>query len=295
MLLTSRILMVRPRGFTANAETASDDYFQLSKAGLDFKMAEQQFDRCADALRKEGIEVLTYEPPDDDTPDAVFPYNWFSTFPGGELFLYPMKAGNRRKERRPDLIEQLKQHYKKIEDLSPYEAANKFLEGTGSIVADHSRNLAFVSLSKRADADLLAQWSAKTGYRCITFHSFDKNGFPVYHTNVVMTLGHDFAILCIEAIASPDERMLVEQSIKDTGRDIIYINLEQMHEFCGNCIELKNPEGAELLLISGRAFDAFTDRQLKRLMSSVKIICPDINAIEDIGGGSARCMVAELF
>jgi hypothetical protein len=295
MILTSRILMVRPRGFTGNEETAADNFFQLRKSIEDHGLIERQFDNCVATLRKEGIDVVTYDPPDDDTPDAVFPNNWFSTFPSGELFIYPMRADNRRKERRPELIDELKKHYKTIEDLSPYENNNKFLEGTGSIVVDHSRKLAFVSLSKRADEELLENWSERTGYKCITFRSFDRDNLPVYHTNVVMTLGHDFAIICSDAISSVLDKNKVIATIKETGRDIIHISLEQMHQFCGNCIELQNNEGVKYLLMSETAFRAFTDRQLKRLLNSVKVICTDIGGIEETGGGSARCMVAELF
>lgn len=287
--------MVRPRGFKLNEETASDNFFQLRKKIDDKNIINRQFDECVESLRKEGVDVLTYDPPDDETPDAVFPNNWFSTFPTGELFIYPMKADNRRKERRPELIEQLKQHYRRIEDLSLYENSNIFLEGTGSIVADHERKLAFVSLSKRADENLLAEWSKKTGYSCITFHSFDKDNLPVYHTNVVMTLGHDFAIICQDAITSVLERNKVLNAIQKTGREIIPITLDQMHQFCGNCIELQNEAGTKLLLMSETAFRAFNDIQLKRLLNSVKVICPDITSIEETGGGSARCMVAELF
>lgn len=287
--------MVRPRGFRSNDQTAGDNFFQLRAGIEDHELVEKEFDMLVDRLRKEGIDVLTYDPPDDETPDAVFPNNWFSTFPTGELFIYPMKADNRRKERRPELINQLKRHYQKIEDLSPYESANKYLEGTGSIVVDHERKLAFVSLSKRSDEELLNKWSEKTGYSCITFHSFDKDGMPVYHTNVVMALGHDFAILCGDAISSIAERSKVVDAIFRTGRDVIFISLEQMHNFCANCIELLNSEGTNVLLMSETAFRAFTDRQLKRLLRSVKVVCPDISKIEQTGGGSARCMVAELF
>lgn len=287
--------MIRPRGFTLNKETAADNFFQMRKEEVNLKLIDEQFDAFVNDLRKEGIDVMTYNPPDDETPDAVFPNNWFSTFPSGELFIYPMKAENRRKERRPDLIELLKKQYKKTEDLTSFEDANLFLEGTGSIVADHKRKIAFISISKRADPEMITKWSARTGYTCITFHSFDKDSLPVYHTNVVMTLGHDFAILCIDAISSEIEKNKVVGAIQSTRREIIQISLEQMHQFCGNCLEVQNESGQPYLIMSETAFRAFTDHQLKRILKSTKVICPDLKHIEETGGGSARCMIAELF
>ncbi len=294
-MLTSGILMVRPRGFRANSETADDNSFQKSVLKADKNLIEYQFDELVNLISEAGIDVQVYDPPDDITPDAVFPNNWFSTFPSGELMLYPMKAESRRRERRQDLINQLSILYKTVHDLSSLEQSGKFLEGTGSLVIDHDRKQAFASISYRTSASAIEEWKKITGYDCVTFQSADKNNQILYHTNVMMTLGEKFAIICLKSIPNLNDRKTVSEILRNSGREIIEIGIDQLHFFCGNCLEIENKAKEKILIMSETAFAAFTDVQIKKLIPYAKIISSDLSLFEDAGGGSARCMIAELY
>ena len=294
-MLTSKILMVRPRGFRANSETADDNPFQKSVLKVDKNLIEYQFDELVNLISEAGIDVQIYDPPDDTTPDGVFPNNWFSTFPTGELILYPMKAENRRSERRQDLIDQLSAKYKTVHDLSYLEHSGQFLEGSGSLVIDHDRKQAFASISYRTSASAIEEWKKITGYDCVTFQSADKNNHILYHTNVMMTLGEKFAIICLKSIPNLNDRKTVSEILQNSGREIIEIGMDQLNRFCGNCLEIENKAKEKILIMSETAFAAFTDAQIKKLIPYAKIISSDLSLFEDAGGGSARCMIAELF
>jgi hypothetical protein len=296
MLLSEKILMIEPRGFTFNRETTGDNYFQSRehvKAPVETAMKE--FHDLKFKLMRAGIEVSVYSPTDDTTtPDSVFPNNWFSTTPYGQLILYPMMAPNRRLERRKDIIEKVKQKYTSFIDLSNLEEKKFFLEGTGSLVMDHENKVAYASLSKRTSEEALKEWKKQMEYEVVMFTSIDKNKEVIYHTNVVMALGDGFAIVCLEAIENEKERKVIRERLA-ANNELIEITLEQVHNFCGNCLMLKNSDGEKFIVMSSKAFNAFTEQQKNRMIRYATIIHSGLTTIETLGGGSARCMMAELF
>jgi len=291
MILTDSILLVEPVGFEFNSQTALDNRFQNNNnAGL----ATLQFNAFKAVIEEAAINVRIYTPKDNITPDAVFPNNWFSTFPDERMVIYSMMAENRRLERRGDLIGSLMQDYPSLDDLSHLEKSGYYLEGTGSLVIDHELKLAYACLSKRTSVLALNEWLKITGYTSITFHANDETGFPIYHTNVIMTLAEKFVIVCEKAIVPTDRNKILE-SLKSTGREIISISFEQTKMFCGNCIELLNRNKEHLLIMSEQARNAFTNDQIQTIEKSSRIVFSDLSEIESIGGGGARCMIAELF
>ncbi len=291
MILTDSILLVEPIGFEFNSQTAVDNKFQKDNNS---SLAMFQFNAFKTTLVEAGVNVRIYTPKDQKTPDALFPNNWFSTFPSGRMIVYPMMAQNRRLEKRADLIESLKQDYPTLFDLSTFEKSEDFLEGTGSLVIDHELKLAFACISKRTSLVAMSLWKKITSYNTITFEANDETGFPIYHTNVLLTLAENFAILCEEAII-PAERNKIIRSLEATGRAVIKISLDQMKKFGGNCIELKNRKGEHLLVMSEQARNAFNKDQIGLIEKYCQIISSDLSEIETIGGGGARCMIAELF
>lgn len=291
MILTDSVLMVEPIGFEFNQQTSTDNKFQRENKVYN---ALFQFHQFKTKLIEAGINVRLYSPKDISTPDAVFPNNWISTFPEGRMVIYPMKAENRRLEKRKELIKSLKEDYPFCTDLSKLETSGDFLEGTGSLIIDHENKCAYASLSARTSLHALQQWEKCTGYRIISFIANDENGFPVYHTNVIMTLAEKFAILCSEAIVNDDRERIVAE-IKNSGRELITITYEQTRNFCGNCLELLNRKGEHFLIMSDNAYKAFTDEQISTMEKSCKLLHFDISEIEKIGGGGTRCMLAELF
>lgn len=295
-----KVLMVEPGNFVSNPQTLGDNFFQqhpssISKDELD-KLAKKEFDALVEVLTDAGIEVRVFRQKDSlITPDAVFPNNWFSTMPEGTCILYPMMAENRRLERRADIISFLDSNYRKIIDLTHDENRGIFLEGTGSLVIDHKNKIAYASLSQRTSSNLIFEWEKLTGYQAILFSSYDKNNQLIYHTNVVMCLAEKFAIICPEAMEDEDARNRVKASLLETNHEIIEISLEQMSHFCGNCLELENRKSEKFLLMSALAFNHFTETQKENIEKHSKILQSDLHTIETFGGGSARCMVAELF
>ncbi|MEO8088467.1 MAG: arginine deiminase-related protein [Bacteroidota bacterium] len=295
-----KILMIEPKNFISNPQTVGDNFFQ--KPGISIPDEElalktrNEFDSLVEILTHAGIEVRLFSQDDEViTPDAIFPNNWFSTFPGGLFILYPMMAENRRLERRPSVITYLDNIYRKKIDLSHDEMRGIFLEGTGSLVIDHANKIAYASLSQRTSSNLVFEWSKLTGYTVILFSAYDKNEEPVYHTNVLMCVAEKFAIACFEAMEDEDARERVKKSLLLTDHELIEITLEQMHHFCGNCLELENNKGEKFLLMSTQAFDHFTGSQKKEIEKFCLIIHTDLQTIETFGGGGARCMVAELL
>jgi hypothetical protein len=296
----SSVLMIKPKNFISNPQTVGDNFFQSSLKDLTPEEINNrvsgEFTLLKNKLEKAGITVNTFLQEDNlNTPDAIYPNNWFSTHGDGTLITYPMLASNRRLERRQSIIDKLKQKYPTRIDLSQSENRNLFLEGTGSLVLDHKNKIAYASLSERTSSNLLFEWSRLMKYELVLFSSYDKNDKLIYHTNVVMCVADKFAIVCLDAISSLDEKRRVESRLNETDHFIIQINLEQLHHFCGNCLELQNQHGEKYLVMSDDAFHQFTTEQINAITGFAQIIHSDLTTVETYGGGSARCMIAELF
>ena len=292
--------MIEPKDFISNPQTAGDNFFQSGPGSGALEDAQdkalKEFNGLADLLAQSGIEVHVFRQDDMlTTPDAIFPNNWFSTIPGGQLILYPMMAVNRRMERRMPVISFLETIYPHVIDLTLNERRGLFLEGTGSLVIDHLNKIAYASLSQRTSSNLLFEWSKMTGYEVEMFSSQDMRGEPVYHTNVMMTLCERFAIICLSAIDDEEAKERIVKSLVRTGHELIEISLEQMHHFCGNCLELENNTGEKFLITSDEAFNHFSDFQKLQIEKHCRIIHSDLKVIETFGGGGARCMIAELY
>ncbi|OON67119.1 citrulline utilization hydrolase CtlX [Hymenobacter sp. CRA2] len=296
------VLLVRPARFGFNAETAASNHFQQSVAGLTSDGAQRQalaeFEALVTALRSRGVQVLVF----DDTevpakPDAVFPNNWLTLHPDGRAVLYPMCAPSRRAERRPDVLQALGRQFalREIIDLSGHEAEGRFLEGTGSIIFDHEHRVAYAARSPRTDAALFAEAATRLGYRPVAFQATDAQGHAIYHTNVMMCLGAGFAVICLDSIADAAERAAVEASLTRTGHDIIPITREQVTRFAGNMLALQPASGRELLAMSQSAYEALTPAQRQALSRYCELLPLAIPTIETLGGGSVRCMLAEVF
>ncbi len=296
MFLSDRILMVEPRGFAYNSETSPDNFFQANvTTKAPGESAMKEFHDLKNKIMRTGVMVTVISPNDGvHTPDGVFPNNWFSTTPEGQLILYPMMAANRRQERRKEIISRVTKEYKTLIDLSPLEEKNIYLEGTGSLVIDHEKKVAYASLSKRTSREAVEEWSRRMNYELVLFTSFDQNDEIIYHTNVVLMLGDGFSIVCLEAIKNDEERALLEKKLEERG-EILTLTLAQMHSFCGNCLQLRNTNGEKFLIMSSKAYNSFTEQQKCRLIRYTNIIYSGLSTIETIGGGSARCMIAELF
>jgi len=306
---TNTVLMVAPTCFSYNIETAIDNAFMkntplsdLSSIDLQKKVL-QEFSSLHLALTQSGVHVqlFTHETY-HQTPDAVFPNNWFSThnnleFGAPTMILYPMKAISRRRERRSSIITHLSQRYNNIINLTTSEYGTKphYLEGTGSIILDRINRIAYVLISERSHQESCAEWGKVTGYQLITFHASDSKGIAIYHTNVALSIGTTIAIICADSIQDQAERTNVLNTLKSSGKEIILISLEQMSNFCGNVLELSTKDG-EIIVMSTTAYNNFTLEQKTIILKHVKnIVHADISLIETIGGGSVRCTLAELF
>ncbi len=297
----STILMIRPAAFGFNEETAANNYFQshpaISKQELQSK-ALAEFDNMVQTLRNDHIDVLviedTKEPP---KPDAIFPNNWLSTSPGGILSVFPMYAANRRIEKRDEIVQQIAAAFKvnDVQDWSEYEVEGRFLEGTGSMVMDHEHKMIYACVSERTNLSVLEKYAATNHYQAIVFLATDKNGMPVYHTNVVMTLGEDFCVLCEEAIDEEWELIAVRQLLESTNHNIIAITREQMHCFAGNMLPVTNTKGEKYLVLSETANSSLRKEQKEMLEAYATLLPIAVPTIEEIEGGSVRCMMAEIF
>jgi hypothetical protein len=291
--------MIRPVNFGFNEETAGSNAFQNRNAAKDDvnEKAQQEFDRMVNTLCSNGIDVTviddTHEP---YTPDSIFPNNWVSFHDNGEIFLYPMQAENRRLERREDIIAKLEDTFavKHIIDLSRFEVEGKFLEGTGSMVLDRENKIAYACLSPRTNREVLDLFCEQAGYKAISFDAVDEKGKAIYHTNVLMCVGSSFAVICLDSIPNPHEKIVVKESLTSTQKEIIEISFDQMNQFAGNMLEVKNAEGENLIVMSKNAYNALDDKQKTTLEKYGKLVYSDINSIETNGGGSARCMMAEV-
>lgn len=277
----NRVLMVRPTAFAFHSEAATTNAF-MREAPVDAVLDE--FSGAVAAMRGAGVTVEVLDSP-DGCPDAVFPNNWFSTHEDGRLVLYPMRLAARRTERSL-LTAEVFADYPDVWDLTGYEARGQYLEGTGSLVLDREARVAFACLSPRTDPELAALWADRMGYRLVIFEAFDAGGVPVYHTNVVMAVGSTWAVICDEACA---DAALVIRELRDLGKSVVTITLPQMSSFCGNILELDSG-----VAISRTAYDAFRADQLEVILDERPAIVADIPTIETVGGGSFRCMIAEL-
>ena len=300
MQITDTILMIRPAAFGPNEETATTNFFQGQQSKNEFvqQSALNEFDNMIGILRKHDINVIVI----DDTPapvkpSAIFPNNWLSTSPEGIVSLFPMYASNRRPEKREDILQLLAEKFviKAVQDWSEFEVEGKFLEGTGSMVIDHENKVIYTCHSPRTDISVLEKFANANKYRAIAFLATDKNGQPVYHTNVVMTLGEDFAVLCEEAIEEEWELIAIRQLLDSSGHDVIRITKEQMHCFAGNMLQVKNTKGEKFLVMSQTAFDTLYDDQKEQLAARNILLPVPIPVIEQTEGGSVRCMMAEVF
>lgn len=290
--------MVRPAAFGFNPETAIDNAFQQTDVNQDVSdLARAEFDNMVEVLRSEGVEVIVHaDTPEPKKPDAVFPNNWFSLMPDGSFVLYPMKAPNRRLERDPALIHSLRQRFipRREIDLSAAEAQEQFLEGTGSIVFDHLQRKAYASRSSRTNDDLFCQICRELAYTPVIFDALDERGNPYYHTNVLLSIGTRFVLVCAESIPEP-QRAEVLRSLEESQRIIIHITRAQVNAFAGNVLELQNSNAEAIIVLSARAHEALEAWQLLQLSQCGLLLPVFIPTIETIGGGSARCMLAELF
>jgi hypothetical protein len=291
--------MIRPVNFVFNEQTAGSNAFQNRNAEQQRVQdnALQEFDLFVNVLRENGVEVIviddTVEP---HTPDSIFPNNWVSFHNDGTVFLYPMMAENRRLERREDIIMQLEDEFKikHVIDLSHFEHENKFLEGTGSMVLDRENRIAYACLSPRTDKEVLEEFCKDSGYQPVLFRSVDQNGMDIYHTNVLMCIGSSYAVICLDSIKDETEKLHVISSLQSTQKQIIAISFDQMNHFAGNMLEVQNKDGESLLVMSKSAWDSLNYEQKAILSSFSKPIYSDISTIETNGGGSARCMMAEV-
>ena len=294
--------MIRPAAFGANKETAATNFFQSTGRKADPRSIQQaaleEFDNMVELLRQHEINVLVIDDtPTPVKPSAVFPNNWLSTSPEGIVSVFPMYAPNRRSEKRDDILKMLAEKFvvKDLQDWSEFEVEGKFLEGTGSMVIDHENKVIYTCYSPRTDVSMLEKFANANKYRAIIFLAIDKSGQPVYHANVMMMLGEDFAILCEEAIEEEWELIAVRQLLESSGHEVIRISKEQMHSFAGNMLQVKNSKGEKFLLMSQTAFDSLTEEQKEDLSARSKLLQISIPVIEKTEGGSVRCMMAEIF
>ena len=290
------VVMIRPHHFCSNPETRDDNAFQTlsnHSAEATSEAARDEFDRAVQQLRGAGVRVHVFDDTGTETPDSVFPNNWFSTHPGGHVALYPMFVPNRRLERRMDVIEMLKRDYR-VQDMIDYsglEQDNLALEGTGAMVLDHLERVAYTVRSNRADPVILERFCTHFNYEPIAFEARDAQGREVYHTNVLMGIGTDYALICLDMIADPARRAEVAARLEQSGRHVIDLTHAQIGEFAGNALELTGAR--RILAISARALRALRPEQIARIEASAEPLAISIPTIET-AGGSVRCMIAGI-
>ena len=301
--ISNKILMIEPVAFGFNPETATNNYFQKESTREDAQtQALAEFQNMVELLRSKSIEVIviqdTLEP---HTPDSIFPNNWISFHEDGTFVTYPMFAVNRRTERREDIIEYLYNrgfHASKRIDYSNFENNQIFLEGTGSVVLDRKHRRAYACLSPRTNRELFLRFCEDLGYKPIYFDALHQVGGdmrPIYHTNVMMAIGSTYAVICLESIVNQEQREMVGRELQTTGHDVIEITPEQMNRFAGNMLEIKALDGALYLCLSQSAYNALSEAQRTQLARHAQLLIIPIPTIEALGGGSVRCMMAELF
>lgn len=303
--LTNHILMIRPAQFRMNEQTAVNNYFQAS-AGLSpeevVKKSQEEFDAYVSVLKEKGVQVTVVQDTEDpDTPDALFPNNWVSFHQDATVALYPMFAENRRLERREAVLEILEEDGFIIDQVMDYTAAEDsgiFLEGTGSLILDRVHKKAYCALSSRADEELFIEFCEDFEYTPVIFtanQTVDGSRLPIYHTNVMMCLAETFAVICLESIDDKKERKAVVNHLREDGKEIIAISEAQMHRFAGNMLQVLGSNQTPYLVMSSTAYKSLTPDQLSKIEQHCEIIHVDLSTIETCGGGSARCMMAEVF
>ena len=301
---TDTLLMIRPASFRMNEETAVNNYFQQKddQETSANELAQKEFDAFVAQLRKNGVQIIVVD--DDkklDTPDALFPNNWISFHENGVVGLFPMFAENRRRERREEVIEQVEAKGFQVKNFIDYTDAENdsvFLEGTGSLVLDRINKKAYCAISDRASEDLMMEFCEDFEYFPIMFHANQTHQgkrLPIYHTNVMMCIGTDVAVIASSSIDDQKERKTVIDNLKNDGKTVIDITEEQMHHFAGNMLEVTNESGVKMMVMSEQAKSALTDQQINQLKRHTTIVTSDLSIIEKYGGGSARCMLAEVF
>ena len=293
------ILMVRPYQFYFNQQTAANNFFQ-SNINIENanELAIAEFDAMVEKLRTHQIKVnVVQDTKDPSTPDSIFPNNWVSTHEGGTLCLYPMFAQNRRAERKSTVLDFLESNYK-IEntlDLTDLEKEGIFLEGTGSMVLDHQNKLAYGCLSERLDKNAFNEWCDKMQFKAIAFKAVDDKAQPIYHTNVMMCMGDQFVVICLESIPNEQEKQIVLESFKKSNKEVIEISQDQLNHFAGNMLQVFDTNEKPHLIMSVQAHTSLDPAQLKSLEKYNPLLPISIPTIEALGGGSTRCMMAEIY
>ena len=302
---TNLVMMIRPASFRMNEQTAVNNAYQQpgDGAGDAVERAQEEFDGVVAALKAQGVSVAVYEDnPEPDTPDALFPNNWVSFHGDGKVGIYPMFAPNRRSERRESLLHSLVAdfgvHLDAIVDFTEFEDHGVYLEGTGSLILDRVHRLAYAAIGPRTDRQAAEQFAETFGYELVAFTAVQTTGVqtePIYHTNVMLAIGTGWAVVCSESIADPAQRKLVMDSLSATGHAIVDITPQQVNGFAGNVLEVRTAEDTPCIAMSSAAYHAFTTEQRATLTAHAPIVHAPIPTIEQLGGGSVRCMLAEVF
>ena len=303
--ITDTLMMIRPVSFYMNEQTAVNNYYQKKLEGLSNEQVQDkalaEFDGFVAKLRTAGVNVEVFDDtPDPSTPDSIFPNNWVSFHESGKVWLYPMYAINRRLERREDLLESLSEKFEieSVDGFLDWEMDNKFLEGTGSLILDRQNKIAYAAISERTNPDVLAEFLEKTGYSSVSFianQTVNGQRLPIYHTNVMMCLGESFAVLCADCIDDQVERQRVIDSLEKNHKEVVYITEEQKGRFAGNMLQVQNATGDKFVVMSQAAFTSLTEEQKEQLSKHGQLLHSNLDTIEALGGGSARCMMAEVF
>ena len=293
------ILMVRPYQFYFNQQTAANNFFQ-SNVNIENanELAIAEFDAMVEKLRAHQIKVnVVQDTKDPSTPDSIFPNNWVSTHEGGTLCLYPMFAENRRAERKLSVIDFLESNYQiqNTLDLTDLEKEGIFLEGTGSMVLDHQNKLAYGCLSERLDKNAFYEWCDKMQFKAIAFKAVDDKAQPIYHTNVMMCMGDQFVVICLDSIPNEKEKQMLVDSFDQTNKEVIEISQDQLNHFAGNMLQVFDTNEKPHLIMSEQAYNSLKTEQVKSLEKYNPILPISIPTIEALGGGSTRCMMAEIY
>jgi hypothetical protein len=299
MATTNHLLMIRPVNFGYNPETAVNNAFQLQTTDANTQdKAVKEFDDFVSLLRSNGVDVtIVQDSKNPHTPDSIFPNNWVSFHEDGSLLLYPMYAVNRRAEGKNTVLDAIDDKFvvrQKI-DLSGYENENIFLEGTGSMVLDRDFKLAYACLSPRTNDKILRDFCTRMDYQPVLFTANDSNGKAIYHTNVMMCVADQYIVICLDSISNTTERELVKATISKTGKQIVTISLDQMNHFAGNMLQVESKSAEKLLIMSSQAYHSLSTSQVETLQQFNRILHSPLETIETNGGGSARCMMAEVF
>ncbi len=301
---TDTVLMIRPVAFRMNEQTAVNNHFQQDMDDNNSKinaMAQKEFDAFVDKLKNVGVSVIVVDDIEqNNTPDSIFPNNWVSFHQNGDIALYPMFAPNRRKERREDILQMIEDKGFVIENEVDYTSGENegvFLEGTGAMILDRENEIAYCALSPRSDEDLFIEFCEDFEFTPVLFNTsreVDGKKEPIYHTNVMMSVAKEFVVICLDCIQDKKQRKAVVSTIKESGKEIIEISIEQMYSFAGNMLELQAKDGG-VLVMSQTAYNSLTKEQIKKIEKHCSILYSDLSTIETCGGGSARCMLAEVF